>query len=166
MSIRSRRNPNTPGFSLVEVVLALGVISFSLVAILGVLPAGFDADRQSIADTRAAQLASAVAATIDAQCATFTNVKCFGLTLDLEALSTTEPPKRLYASYPSPDAPKISDDPANAIYTIEMRFNNDPPVDPSGTGLGAGKLNQIELRVLSKDRARYTEYFVMARNRT
>lgn len=38
-------------FSLVEVVLALGIVSFALVAILGLLTVGLDSSRESIDDT-------------------------------------------------------------------------------------------------------------------
>ena len=75
--IRRVRARGGNSFSLVEVVLALGVISFALVAILGVFPIGLAANRTSISDTRAAQLVNAVVATIDAQCATFDNVQLF-----------------------------------------------------------------------------------------
>ena len=38
-------------FSLIEVVLALGIVSFALVAILGLLSVGLDSSRDSIDDT-------------------------------------------------------------------------------------------------------------------
>ena len=38
-------------FSLIEVVLALGIVSFALVAILGLLSVGLDSSRESIDDT-------------------------------------------------------------------------------------------------------------------
>ena len=43
------------GFSLVEVVLALGVVGFALVAILGVFPVGLTTQHSAQDDTRAAQ---------------------------------------------------------------------------------------------------------------
>ncbi len=166
------RGREQKSFSLVEVVLALGVISFALVAILGVFPIGLAANRTSISDTRAAQLVNAVVATIDAQCATFSNVQCFGLSpLDLAALTTTDAPRLLYASYPSPNQPSISStQDANSIYTIELRFDNDPAIAPdpapSGTHLGPGKLNQIKIRIRGKTAAAgYLEFSYLARQR-
>lgn len=45
------------GFTLVEVVIALGVISFALVAILGLFPVAMDAAKSSRNETRAAAIA-------------------------------------------------------------------------------------------------------------
>lgn len=45
------------GFSLVEVVIALGIIAFALVAILGMFPVAIGASRDSRTDTRAAGIA-------------------------------------------------------------------------------------------------------------
>ncbi len=171
MSTPTPRNFSfTSGFSLIEVVLALGVISFSLVAILAVFPAGFSANRSSIDDTRAAQLAQALVATIDAQCANFVAVDCYGTPLNLSTLTAdAADTKTLYAAYPSPDQPQITTAPdANSIYTIELRFDNDPPL--TGTNppvqMGLGKLNQIEIRIYGKSRAEgFTEYFYLARNK-
>lgn len=156
------------GFSLIEVVLAIGIIAISLVAILGVFPTGLSSNRTSVSDTRAAALGDAVFATIDAQTNTFSSVNCYGTTLDLASLTTTDS-KTLYASYPSTSEPTISADPALAdwIYTIEMKFDNDPPVTPSGTKLGAGKLNKIQMRIRAKSAAEgYVETFYIARNRS
>src|SRR5213592_4926425 len=47
----------TGGFSLSEVVIALGVISFAIVAILGVLPAGLSTSHSAQDETRAPQIA-------------------------------------------------------------------------------------------------------------
>jgi uncharacterized protein (TIGR02598 family) len=155
-------------FSLVEVVLALGIIAFALVAILGVFPTGLSSTRTSVSDTRAAALANAVFTTIDAQSSTFSSVQCFGATFDLTALTTTDGAKTLYASYPSPNQPTISNDSALAdwIYSIELKFDNDPDVTPSGTKLGPGRLNKIQLRVSGKSKVEGTvEMFYIARNR-
>jgi uncharacterized protein (TIGR02598 family) len=164
MSIHTRK---PCGFSLVEVVLALGVIAFSLVAILGVFPTGLAANRLSVSDTRAAQLASAVSATIDAQSATFSSVNCYGVLLDLATFDSTSAPQLLYASYPSPNQPNISTTQnADSIYTIELRFDNDPIVAAPGTKLGAGKLNQIQIRISGKSsNAGAAEFFYVARNK-
>jgi uncharacterized protein (TIGR02598 family) len=161
------RPPGQKAFSLIEVVLALGVIAFSLVAILGVFPTGLAANRTSISDTRAAQFINAVTATIDAQCATFSSVNCYGETLNLVTLNTPAAAK-LFVSYPSPDEPTISNDPtlSNWIYSIELSFDNDPALTPSGSKLGAGKLNKIQLRVKGKSTSEgFVELFFLARNK-
>jgi len=53
---RQRRS----GFSLVEVVLAVGVISFAFVAILGLLPAGLTQFRQAMDNSVASQIAQRI----------------------------------------------------------------------------------------------------------
>ena len=157
----------TPGFSLVEVVLALGVIAISLVAILGVFPTGLSSNRTSVNDTRAAELANAIVATIDAQSSTFSSVQCYGTTLDLKTLSTADT-NTFYVSYSSPNQPIISSDPSLAdwIYSIELKFDSDPPITSSGAKLGSGKLNKIQVRIRGKSATEsFVEMFFIARNR-
>ena len=48
------------GFSLIEVTLAIGVIAFALLAILGLIPIGMRSGRESIDATRTAQIAQDV----------------------------------------------------------------------------------------------------------
>ncbi len=61
-------------FSLVEVVLALGVVSFAIVAILGVIPVGLNSGRSSQSETRAAQIAQDILSSLASQSqANFTN---------------------------------------------------------------------------------------------
>ena len=159
--------PDSSGFSLIEVVLAIGIIAISMVAILGVFPTGLSSARTSVNDTRAAALANAVFATIEAQTATFSNINCYGTTLDLSSLTTTDT-KTLYVSYPSLTEPTISGDSnlPDWIYTIEMKFDNDPAITAAGTKLGAGKLNKIQMRIRGKSSAEgFVEMFHVLRNR-
>lgn len=53
-------------FSLVEVTLALGIAAFCLIAILGLLPAGFNSNQTSVEQTVAAGVASAIVADLRA----------------------------------------------------------------------------------------------------
>ena len=55
------------GFSLVEVVLALGVVAVAIVAILGILPAGLKTSHSAQDDTRAAQIAQDILTSIASQ---------------------------------------------------------------------------------------------------
>ena len=52
------------GFSLVEVVLALALVVFAMVAMLGLVPVGLKQNRESIEETRAAHLAQTVFTTL------------------------------------------------------------------------------------------------------
>ena len=58
------------GFSLVEVVIAIGVASFCLIAVLGLLPVGMKANKDSSNQTTAAGLAMAIASDLKATPAT------------------------------------------------------------------------------------------------
>jgi uncharacterized protein (TIGR02598 family) len=84
------------GFSLVEVVLALGVISVAIVAILGLIPIGLQTGHSSQDDTRAAQIAQTVLAGMASQAQTaFSAVKVPVLvgtapSVDLTTSSTTQ----------------------------------------------------------------------------
>ena len=55
------------GFSLVEVVVALGVVSFAIIAILGLVPTGLQTSHSSQDETRAAQIAQAILASLVAE---------------------------------------------------------------------------------------------------
>ncbi|HEY5035834.1 MAG TPA: hypothetical protein VII74_01735 [Chthoniobacterales bacterium] len=170
MSILTRRRNSQPaaGFSLIEVVLALGVVAFALVAILGVFPAAFSQNRKGISDTRASQLVQMIVATIDSQATTFASVDCFGTNLDLANSSTGTAPVLLYADYASPSQPEITNTKnPNSIYTIEIRFNNNPDVAPS-IKLPAGSVNQLQIRIrgLVANSTDFREFMYLARKKT
>lgn len=61
MKTHSRKH-NSPGFSLVEVALALGVAAFALVAIIGLVPIGINSVQGSLERTTAANIVANVAA--------------------------------------------------------------------------------------------------------
>ncbi|HSI82913.1 MAG: hypothetical protein ACAI35_11825 [Candidatus Methylacidiphilales bacterium] len=61
--MRRKLNSTTVAFSLVEVVLALGIISFSLIAIMGVLAVGLQTSRESSDQIQAANITSLLMAT-------------------------------------------------------------------------------------------------------
>lgn len=60
------------GFSLVEVTIALGLLSFAAVAIIGILPVGLTSIRQSMNQTVEAQIVRSIAA--QSVTASFTNL--------------------------------------------------------------------------------------------
>ncbi len=55
-----RSPPETAGFSLVEVTLALGVAAFCLLVLLGLLPTGVKTQQSSIQQTTANQIISQI----------------------------------------------------------------------------------------------------------
>lgn len=50
------------GFSLVEIVMALGIVSIAFVAIFGMLPLGFTSNRVAVDQTMGTSIAAAIAA--------------------------------------------------------------------------------------------------------
>ena len=60
------QNSTKIGFSLIEIVLALGIMSFALVGILGLFPAAIDTARDSKAETRIALIAQSILADLQA----------------------------------------------------------------------------------------------------
>src|SRR5437588_10791841 len=89
-------------FSLVEVVLALGVISFAIVAILGIFPIGLSTGHSAQDETRAPQIAQMILSSLTAQASTqFNNVlvplpSSQTLAVDLSSSATPTTPS-LYA---------------------------------------------------------------------
>ncbi len=59
-----------PAFSLVEVVLALGVVAFAIVAILGVIPVGLSTGHSAQDQTRSAQIAQDILSSLASQAQT------------------------------------------------------------------------------------------------
>jgi uncharacterized protein (TIGR02598 family) len=73
------------GFSLVEVVLALGVVAFAIIAILGVFPVGLNASHDSQNESRAAQISQDIFSSLASQSQT----KFPHLRIDQSAHGTT-----------------------------------------------------------------------------
>lgn len=133
-----RRTESTShGFSLMEVTTALGVISFALIALLGVFPLGLENSRVSVSETRGAQLSQMIFSTLTAEISTVPlKVECFSqslppLSLEADGTVYTEegtPPEVttvLYASYDPTDQPKIvraESTPPGTIYTLDVTF--------------------------------------------
>ncbi len=67
---RRKSRQGSPAFSLVEVVIALGVVAFAIVAIFGALPVGLNASHSSQDDTRSGQIAQDVLTSLASQAQT------------------------------------------------------------------------------------------------
>jgi uncharacterized protein (TIGR02598 family) len=130
-------------FSLVEVVLALGVVAFAIVAIIGIVPTGLSTGHSAQDDTRATQIAQDLINSMASQAQTnFTAVKLTipgnanPPTLDLTS-SSTSPAAQLYANNDG----KLSDSATNATYSVQVATNNTP------VGFDSGYANQITVRI-------------------
>lgn len=139
---RWRRLRLISAFSLVEVVLALGVISFAIVAILGVLPVGLQTGHSAQDETRAAQIAQAILASIASQAPNqFDNVQVqlndnqnSTVPLHLNATETAT----LYGDNDGKLVPTLT----AAAYKVIVTTNSSPP------GFDAGYANQVTVRVI------------------
>ena len=133
------------GFSLVEVVVALGVIGFALLAILGLFPIGLQSERASGQETRANHLAEQVFSTLRSQPFAAANLTLLGgnSTIDLSQENTANGSTGtlLYATYEgtfvsTPD-----------YFTVELRFRNAPD------GLIATTANEVHVRITCREKA-------------
>lgn len=126
-------------FSLVEVVLALGVVSFAIVAILGVLPTGLQTGKSSQDETRATQLAQGVLATLASQAPTqFHSIRLEMDDTSSEQFDLSSPETKVF--YADNDG-KLTAAAARPTYKIAVTTNNAP------TGFETGNASQVTVRV-------------------
>jgi type II secretory pathway pseudopilin PulG len=153
-------------FSLVEVVLALGIISFAIVAIIGVFPVGLSTGRSAQEETRAPQIAQTIFAALASQTYNAVSIKLYdanggssgsvdmdltqqnGVDPNLNGLSannsgdvfivTAGTPAKFFSAHAPPALP-ASD--ATPVYAITVLFNNSP------SGFDAQFANEVTIAV-------------------
>jgi len=116
----SRSRP-AAAFSLVEVVLALGLVSFAVLAIMGLLPTGLSTLRQAMSQTVEAQIVRTIGA--EAVVAPFTNLASVTY-FDDEGLPTAGD---------------------NAFYTVDVTTTNS--IFPGSTSAGVLTNSLIALNI-------------------
>ena len=137
----SRRRARTSSFSLLEVVIALGVITFGIVGILAVFPTALQTGHSAQDETRAAHIAQSVFGSLVAQAPSqFNNVqiRLSDGTLSPSINLTTSSSYTLYAGNDG----QLTNSAANATYAITIYTNNSVPgfTDPASA-------NQVTVRV-------------------
>jgi len=125
-------------FSLVEVVLALGVISFAIVAILGVFPVGLTTGHSAQDDTRAPQIAQMILSSLSAQASTQFNNVLIPLpgnqTVAVDLTSSASPTTpNLYAD----NNGQLATAATNATYAVTIITDNAP------AGFDIGYANKV-----------------------
>lgn len=150
MNIRLGHNRRHHGFSLAEVVIALGVIAISIVAILGVFPVALTTGHSAQDVTRAPHIAQAILSSVVSQAQTqFNNVQLpiggNALSIDLTASSSPTAPT-LYADNDG----NLTQDATVAVYAIYIFANNSPPGFPTPPPAYA---NQVTVRVATPAKA-------------
>lgn len=137
-------------FSLVEVVLALGVISFAIVAILGVFPVALQTGHSSQNETRVAQIAQSVISTLSSQAQTKFTAVSLPLpspapTIDLSTsiTSATAPAAFLYVDNDG----QISASAIGATYSISIITDNFSAT-ASPVPFDSGFANKVTVRIV------------------
>jgi uncharacterized protein (TIGR02598 family) len=134
-------------FSLVEVVLALGVVSFAVVGILAVFPAGLRTSQSSQNDTRAPQIAQKIYSEIAAQAANSCEQgggPCFNrVQFSFDASNTIDlagdpDDVSAYADNEGALAQEIS---SSSVYLVRIAMDKDPP------GFDSDVASQVTVRV-------------------
>jgi len=134
------RRTRTRSFSLAEVVIALGVVTVGIVAVLGVFPAALQTGHSAQDETRAAHIAQSVFGSLVAGASThFSNAQLplypspspapNPLSIDLTTNSGTTPAVTCYADNDGHLIPNST----NAAYAILIYTNNSVPgfTDPA-----------------------------------
>lgn len=139
----------TLGFSLVEIVLTLGVISFGLVAIIGLLPIGLASNRGTIQETRANHLAEEVFSTLRSQPFTNVSLTSLGSSASPINLSTEDTPPQTPGSPPTGYQIHANYDgqfvATNDYFTIELRFRRAPE------GIVTGTASEVRVQVSTRE---------------
>jgi uncharacterized protein (TIGR02598 family) len=141
-SIQSARYAKRLGFSLAEVVIALGVIAIAVVAILALFPAALQTGHAAQDETRAAHIAQTIFPSLAGQALSqFNNVQLLlsdnttrstpPINLTLSSVAT--PALTLYAG----NAGELTQDATKAVYAIYVYTNNAVPgfTDPASANL-------------------------------
>jgi uncharacterized protein (TIGR02598 family) len=141
-SIVSARRAKWLGFSLAEVVIALGVIAVGILGILAVFPTALQTGHSAQDETRAAQIAQTIFGSLVGQALSqFNNVQ-FLLSdnttrsqppIDLTTSSGTTAALTLYAENDG----ELTQDATKAVYAIFIYTNNSVPgfTDPASANL-------------------------------
>ena len=141
-SIRRLRRTDR-GFSLVEVALALGIAGFALAGLIGAIPLASSVGQQSIAQSRAASIASTIFANLRAQKFSLASYLDDGTTVNLdtrsaaltyyayfdETVSSTAgggDERRLHFVSAPPTAAAVGAATNNALYQVTLNFNTNP----------------------------------------
>jgi len=131
--------PTQRAFSLVEVVLALGVVGFALLAIIGLLPIALQSDRGSIQETRANHLADAVFAVIRSQPFTAVSFAQLQSTATADLSASNVPAVELHAGY---DGAFVA---APDYFQLNVSFLETP------AGVVPGRANEVHVKITSRE---------------
>ena len=114
-SYETASNSRAAAFSLVEVVLALGVAAFCLIAVLGLLPVGVQTNRNASSQTAVSNIIATVVSDLRTTPAAATTSPEFAITFDAE--------KTLFFDASGQASPSLSGD---SRYRLNVTWNSAP----------------------------------------
>ena len=132
----SRRRARTHSFSLLEVVIALGVIAVGIVGVLAVFPTALQTGHSAQDETRAAHIAQSVFGSLVAQAPSqFSGVQ-LPLSDGVSPSINLTSPSSSYTLYAGNDG-QLANSATNASYLITIYTNNPVPgfTDPASANL-------------------------------
>ncbi len=110
-----RCNSGAAAFSLLEVVLALGIAAFCLIAVLGLLPVGVQTNRNASSQTAVSNIIATVVSDLRTTPAAATTSPEFAITFDAE--------KTLFFDASAQASPSLS---ADSRYRLNVTWNSAP----------------------------------------
>jgi uncharacterized protein (TIGR02598 family) len=119
-----RSQPQASGFSLVEVTLAMGIVVFCLVAMMGLLTVGLTSNQAAVSQSAASSILSAVIADLRATPLTTPPGKAaksvqFGISIPANTVTTAQTPVVLYFT---PDGQSSATPGAQYVYRLTLTF--------------------------------------------
>lgn len=136
----------SPGFSLVEVTMALGVISFALVALVGMLPVGMSNFRQAIDNQTQAEIVQQVASEVQ--------VMSFRDLSDPTAYLTKS---EFFPKYFDERGGEVEASDPNRLYTVRSQPATNPKLP--GASSYAASLLVLNFEILKKTAPKVTNVF-------
>lgn len=129
-------HPESKGFSLAEVCLALGVAAFCLVSVLGLLPVGLTSNSNSVQQTTAAGLMAAVIGDLQGTPAGVERTPIFKIEIPASG-GVSDSPQHLYFDEGGGMDPAATEtqpapyNPAKSVFRVSVAFS--PPAAGSKT---------------------------------
>jgi Tfp pilus assembly protein PilV len=140
----------TRAFSLVEVVLAIGIIAFAVIAILAIVPTALGTSHSAQDQTRAPQIAQSILSSFVAQAQTQFTTVAVPISSPSPAPALDLSSSNLPVTAPSPAAflyadnnGTVSASPSGAVYSVIIGTNNAP------SGFDANSANLVTVRIVT-----------------
>lgn len=135
------------GFSLVEVVVALGVISFALLAIFGVLPIGLNTGHSAQNETRAPQIAQDILSSLASQARDPTSPDALNPKATIQQPGGASYDVDLTGATSSYTLSANNDGNLVATYSAALPYKVTITIDPKPAGFDVGRASQVTVAV-------------------